>query len=134
MSYVAARNALVSHMHTPFVTAYPTVPIFYENAQELNMDEQPNMVVLVSVDFLDNERLDIHPVPNTQVYGEVTIRIFTRVGIGVAGHLDLFDYFTTLMSHKLISGITTETAAPDRKETVAGWMITDLAVPFSYFD
>ena len=132
-TYVTARNALVGHLHTTFTTAYPAVPVFYENTVEIDMDAQPDMFLVVAIDFLDNQRLDIHADPNTEVFGEMSLRIFTRAGLGVSGHLALFDYLTNLMGHQTLSGVTTLTPFPDKKSSVVGWMMTDLVVPFRFF-
>ena len=132
-TYVSARNAIVGVLHPAFTAAYPTIPIYYENAQEIDMDAAPDVIVIVSVDFTDNLRLDIDPAPHTEVFGEVSLRIYTRVGRGVSDHLTLFGYLSGLLSHQVISGVTMGTAFPDRKETAAGWLMTDLVVPFSFF-
>ena len=131
--YVSARNALVAYLHTAFVAEYPGVPIFYENTVEIDKDAQPGMFLMVEIDFLDNQLITVNTNPNTEVFGEMVLRIFTRAGLGVSGHLGLFDYLTSLMSNRTISGVMTLTPFPDKKLTRTGWMMTDIVVPFKVF-
>ena len=132
-TYVQARTNIVGYLNLAFTTAYPTIPIFYENTTQVDLAAQPDMFVIVELNFVDTDRLVIDPTPLCESVGELAVRIFARDGTGLATTLSMTDYLHTLMSHQQLSGVTMKTAFIGRKSVEVGWMITDLIVPYSFY-
>lgn len=132
-TYVQAREALVTHLNTSFTATYPSIPMFYENTTQVNLDAVGNAFVAVSINFTDAMRLNIDSNPKCRSNGELSVRIFAKEGQGVTTSLGLIDYLTDLMKFQELSGVTTETPFPGKKEQKDGWLYTDLIVPFFFY-
>lgn len=133
-TYVEARDALVTYLHTAWTTAYPTVPIYYEDTVAIALDLIPNgEFVTVSIAFTDNIRQDIDAAPISRTYGEVTVRVFSKAGGGVRRTLSLFDYLTALLKYRTLSGVTLESPVAGKSQSRDGWSSRDLSTDFYFF-
>lgn len=131
MTYAATRSAIVTLFNAPFIAAFPAVPVYYENTVEINLDAAPALVVLASVDFMDAIQMEIAPL-HTDTYGEFVLRIHSRASGGFASSLGIADWMHANMSYKITSGVNLNAAYIAKKSTVAGWLLTDVVVPFRY--
>lgn len=134
-TYVAARDALVGHLNAGWLAGYPSVPIFYENTAQIDLDTVGNTFLAVAVDFHDAVQadMDLDPYPGEEVFGEVNLRLFAKGGMGTRNTLAMFDFLTALMRQKRLSGVTTLSPAPGRKQSRDGWVSFDLNVPFRFY-
>ena len=133
MTYVEARNAIVAYFNPKWVAAYPTVPVFYENTVQIDLDSVGDIFLTVSVDFTDSLRMGVDAAPGTETFGDVTLRLFTKEGAGTLRTLQIFDWLTATMKYREISGVTLGCPDPGPKVSKTGWLSSDLYVPFSFF-
>ena len=132
-TYVQARNAIVGYLNPAFTTAKPTIPIYYENTTQIDLDSVGNLFVKVDIDFTDALRLDIDPTPHCETHGEIVLMVLSKEGTGVSGALALYDYLDTLLRHQSLSGVTLMTPFPGRKDLKDGWLVMEMIVPFSFY-
>ena len=133
-TYVAAREAIVAHLHPAWVAAYPNVPIFYENTLAVDLDAVPGgMFLMVSIPFSDSVRQGIDATPMSRVWGEVNLRLFSKDGMGVRSTLQVFDFLTSVLAYRKLSGVTLDAVVPGRNQTRDGWVSRDVNAGFSFF-
>jgi hypothetical protein len=132
-TYVEARDAIVSYFDPAWATAFPNVPVFYENTTQVDLDSVGASFVTVGVDYTDSKRLDIDPAPATRTWGEVILRLFVKEGGGIRSTLAMQDTLTGLMKYRKLGGVTLDCPTPGRKQARDGWQSIDLRVPFYCF-
>jgi hypothetical protein len=132
MTYVEARDAVVSYFNTAWNNLYPTFPVFYENTTQVDLDKVGPGFLAVSIDFEDARRLDIDPEPNTESYGSVGMRLFVKEGAGIRGVLSMQDALNAIMKYRKLGALTLECPTPGRKIEKDGWVSHDLSVPFRF--
>ena len=133
-SYVDARDALVKHIHPAWLAGYPNVKIFYEQTTAVDLDTVGDNFIQVSIDFQDSMRMDIDADPTSKTWGVVTLRLFSKDGLGVRVGLQMFDWLTALMKYKTLApGVTTGCPRPGKKVSRDGWSSCDLVVDFSFY-
>lgn len=130
-TYVEARDALVTHLNTGFAT-YPTMPVFWENTKQVDLASVVSPFVRVEINFTDCVDLTMNDIPIDEDTGEVSISILYKEGEGTRAGLALWDFLKPYMKHKSLSGVKTYTPHPGRKQESAGWVLTELVVPFSF--
>lgn len=132
-TYVQARDAIVGWLHPAWTSAYPTIPVFYENTTQIALDTVGFSFLTVAVDFQDAIRQGIDSTPETRMFGEVTLRLFIKEGQGTRTTLAIQDYLTALMKYRELAGVTLDTVSPGKKQSRDGWSSYDLLVSFSFF-
>ena len=132
-TYVEARNAIVAYFNPKWVAAYPTIPVFYENTVQIDLDSVGDIFLTVSIDFTDSLRMGVDAAPGTETFGDVTLRLFTKEGTGTLRTLQVFDWLTATMKYKDLAGVTLGCPDPGPKVSKTGWLSSDLYVPFSFF-
>ena len=132
-TYVAAREDLITAFNAPWASAWPGVPMYFENTTQIDLDTAPPVFVAAAIDFTDGMRLDIDAAPISKTWGEVTFRIFAKEGQGTKTALQVFDFLTALMKYQTFGGVTTECPAPGPKQASKGWVSFDLTVPFFFY-
>jgi hypothetical protein len=133
MTYVEARDVIVAYFNAAWVTTFPSVPVFYENTTQVDMDKVGPTFLSVSVDFEDARRLDIDPDPHTESFGSMGMRLFVKEGAGVRGVLAMQDALNSIMKYRRMGDLTLEVPVPGRKIQKDGWVSYDLTAPFRFF-
>lgn len=133
MTYVEARNAIVSYFNPKWLTQYPSIPVFYENTVQIDLDTVGDIFLTVSIDFTDSQRLDIDAAPASETFGDVTLRLFTKEGTGTLKTLQVFDWLTATMKYRDLGGVTLGCPDPGPKVSKTGWLSSDLYVSFSFY-
>ena len=130
---VQARDAIVTHIHTTLQTYLPTLPVFYENTVEVDVNTVGDQFVRVSVDFDHTFLATFSSDLIDRVVGTITFQIFTKEGKGTRSTLAIMDTLNAQMRHRLLGATTTGSCTEGRKESNSGWTSTELLVPFEYF-
>ena len=124
---------MITAFNAPWASAWPGVPMYFENTTQIDLDTAPPVFVAAAIDFTDGMRLDIDASPMSKTWGEVTFRIFAKEGQGTKTALQVFDFLTALMKYQTFGGVTTECPAPGPKQASKGWVSFDLTVPFFFY-
>ena len=132
-TYVEARTAIVAHINPAWLAAYPDVKLLYENAESVDLDTVGDSFMTVSIDFQDSMRMDMDLHPASKTWGVVTFRLFCKQGLGTMETLRRFEWLTTLMKYKTLSGVMLECPRPGKKVSRDGWSSSDLVVDFSFW-
>lgn len=132
-TYVAARDAIVAYLNPAWVSAYPSIPIYYENTTQIQLDKVGTGFLVVAINFTDTLRQGVDPSPISASYGEITLRLFTKEGQGIRTTLQRLDTLTNLMKYQGLSGVTLDCPTPGRKVSKDGWTSQDINVPFSFW-
>ncbi len=132
-TYVQARDATVSYFNPAWTTAFPAVPVFYENTLQIDLDTVGSSFLTVSIDYTDSKQQDIDPSPITRTWGEVVLRLFVKEGGGIRNTLAMQDTLTALMKYRKLGDVTLECPAPGKKQSRDGWQSVDLNAPFFFF-
>ena len=132
-THVQARDTIVSLIQPNWTATYPNVPIYYEDTTAISLDLLGTHFLLVSINFTDAIRQDIDPSPTTRLYGEISLRLFSKEGSGVRTTLGFMDYLASLLKYRLLNGVTLGVAMPGKRVSRDGWTSTDLNVEFSFW-
>ena len=132
-TYVDARTAIVGYMHPAISTGFPTTKVFYENTVQVDLDTVGSSFIQVSVDFQDAVREGVDAMPYSKTYGVLTLRIFSKEGQGTKETLQMFDWLTSLLKYRILSGVTLDCPRPGKKVSRDGWSSADLIVDFSFW-
>lgn len=129
-TYVDARDALISRLHSNWPTAYPTVPVYYENNESVDMDAVGSAFLKVELAFDDAEQASVEATPLMRVRGMLILGIMAKEGTGTRGGMAYLDYLVGLFKHQNLSGVQTGTPTPGHRESHDGWHLQELYVPF----
>lgn len=132
-TYVEARDAIVGLVHPAWVSAYPAVPVFYENTLRVDMDKVGDSFLRVEVDFDDARQMTVNDAPEHATYGTLYLTLFAKDGTGVRDTLGCFDYLTDLAKFKTITGVRFGAPTPGRRTYKDGWRSYELRVPFWFY-
>lgn len=133
-TYTQARDSIVSYLHPAWKAQYPSTPIYFEDTLQVDLDNVPGGVfLLVSIPFSDSVRQGVDASPLTRTWGEINLRLFAKEGQGVRSALQMFDFLTTLLKYRDLSGVNLDVVKPGRRQTRDGWVSRDLDVDFSFF-
>lgn len=129
---VQARDAIVAFLHPAWITAYPTIKVFYETAS-VDLDAVGSTFLRVSIDFTDSTRqgIDLHPI--TGSYGEVILQMFMKDGSGTRDPLARLNFLRELLKYQQLTGVTLDCPRPGRKQSRSGWTSMELTVPFQFW-
>lgn len=129
---VQARDAIITYLNSAWVSAYPTVKVFYENAVKVDLDAVGPCFLRVIIDFTDSVRQGIDIAPYTASYGEVILQLFAKDGQGTRDALTKLNYLRELLKYQRLTGVDLDCPTPGKKQSRGGWTSHDLIVPF-YF-
>lgn len=131
-TYVGARDALTSYIETNLGLGYPTMPRFWENTLQVNLESLQSPFVKIEIVFQDTVQLTVNDDPIDQDVGIVAFELFYKEGEGTRAGLAVFDFIKSMMKHKTIGGVTTYTPKPGRIGQGGGWRSSQINVPFSF--
>ena len=77
-TYVQSRESLITAFNAPWASAWPGVPMYFENTTQIDLDTAPPVFVAAAIDFTDGMRLELDANPTSKTWGEVTFRIFAK--------------------------------------------------------
>lgn len=131
-TYVEARDALVDFINTDLTASYPTVPVFYENTVQVDLNTVGDQFLRVSIDFITAKQATIEFSPQQRVLGELTFQMLCKEGSGTRTTLAFYDHVFGTLANRMIGGVTLRTPVPGKKEIKSGWASFTLAVPFTF--
>lgn len=132
ITYVQARDAVISHLHINWSASYPSVPVFYENLESIDLDSVGPAFLKAELEFHDAEQASIETAPTTRVRGLLHIAIMARAGTGTRTGMSYYDFLFWLFKHRNLSGVQVETPTPGHRETHDGWHMQQISIPFSF--
>jgi hypothetical protein len=132
-TYVQARDALVSHLHTHWSVSYPTIKVYYENTLPLALDSVGPVFLKVDVNFDAAVQASVETAPMTRVQGSLLLVVMAAEGAGTRNSLTYVDYLSNLFKYRSLSGVQTGAPTPSSSLVSQGWFYQELFVPF-WFD
>ena len=132
-TYVEARDTLVSYIHTTLQTVAPTLPVFWENTDKVDVNTVGDSFVQVAIDFDNTLLATVSNDLTENVLGYIGFRVFAKEGQGTRTTLALFDALASALRQRDIGGIRTGTPTQRNKVSQNGWMSLELGVPFTYY-
>lgn len=132
-THTQARDALVEYLHTNWPTAYPTLPVFYENQDTVDLDTVGDAFLKAEVAFVKSEQASIELNPMTRTDGHFIISIYARQGTGTRTGMTYFDYLFGLFKHQNLSGVQVGTPTPGHRESHDGWHLQEISIPFWFY-
>jgi hypothetical protein len=130
MNYENIRAAFVSRAATACAATYPTMPLFFDNGPEPDLDNLAGPFVRVSVQFRSAEQINISPTPDDRTRGFVVLTCYVRDFTGTTAILPIVTFLNDLFKHLNLSGLKTTTPLPMPDLTYQGWYAMTLRVPF----
>ena len=130
MSYTTTRDTLVTHLVNEWQATLPSVPLFFENTVQIDLDKVGDVFVACEVDFLDTVQADLGSNPSSKIDGELLFRVFLKEGQGTRQGLVIWDHLQSILQRRTISGIVVETTTPGRTTSKGGWTSMELVAPF----
>ena len=132
MNYETARTTLAS-MITNAVTPYPTLPVFWDNTNGIDLAKVADLCLLVEFYWDDTAQMDMRETPSHRTTGSVYLTTFIKEGTGTKKALALADTLTNTLKFRNESGVVTTLISPGRRQNRDGWVSQEWHLPF-YFD
>lgn len=133
-TFVEARDSIVSLIHTALQNNHPTLPIFWENTLEVDLNAVGNLFVRIELDFDDAMQMTINDIPEHQTFGTVYFTVFMKEGTGTRESLILMQSFTDVVKYQMTPTFVFTTPRPGKKDGPRdGWISQELVAPF-WFD
>lgn len=130
MDYEGIRSSLVAPMDT-FETAHPTVPVFYDNIDTLDLNTiTADLFVCFHIRFTTSHQANIAPMPFKRQYGRVRATCFIRENTGSVASLRVLQALTDLYQFQTLGGTHCQAASPGGEAQQKGWASIALEVPF----
>lgn len=129
-TYTEARNSIVQLVTE---TLAVSVPVFWENTLEIDLDKVGDHFIKVQVDFDDSTQMTINDHPERRVYGEVVFTLMSKGGTGTLTRLGLIDSIENVVSFTRTTKVQFEVPRVGRKQERDGWVSQDFRAPF-FFD
>lgn len=129
MTYEQIRAALLQPLDG-FYTAWPNVPIYFENIDEVDLASAPPVFVNLFIKFTTSRQANISPVPFSRQYGRVQAICFVKENTGTVPALRVLQTLTDLYQFQTLGGTHLGAATPGEGVRQAGWNATDWTVPF----
>lgn len=129
---VQARDTIIAFLHPAWISAYPTIKVFYETAS-VDLDAVGSTFLRVSIDFTDSLRQGIDLIPITGSYGEVLLQMFMKDGTGTRDPLIRMNSLRELLKYQQLTGVTLDCPRFGRVQSKSGWTSKDLIVPFQFW-
>lgn len=123
------RKAIVEHVHTSYVAAFPAIPIVHDN-QAFDWNDPPAQFVELEVEFQDAAQIGMSAIPTTRDSGFVYVTAYARAGKGVNASLRLLDWFRDRLGYATPGGVQLGAPAAAGPGKPAGWHTQGLKVPF----
>lgn len=115
------RSAIVGLIHDAYSTAYPNVPIFYDNGPQ-DMNALPELFVEVEIKFYDGQQINIAHAPRTRYKGFVYVSVHTRSGLGTGKVNELLDWFANLLKYQSPGPVRLQAPQPEGSDdSKPGW-------------
>lgn len=131
MTYVAARDALITAFNTAWSTSYPLIPVQYEN-HAVDADKVGDVYLRVGVEFDAADQMSIELNPLTRVWGQLCVGIMSKEGQGTRSSMAYADFIINLFKYQNLSGVIVGAPAFGHKESHDGWHYQEILVPFRF--
>lgn len=132
MNTEQARDAMVAAVAAAVAANYPTMKVFYENADTVPIDTVGDFFMRVAVDFNGARQATVEASPRTRVVGELCLTHMAKDGSGTKTLLARADTLNAALQHVNLSGVQLATPYPGRKESHSGWFSQEWCIPFWY--
>jgi hypothetical protein len=128
-----ARDTLATAVSAALAATLPTLPVFYENADNPNLSSVGDAFLRVEFDFDNATQASMETRPLTRVDGEIGLWHFQKEGTGTKAMLARIDTLNDGLRHLTLSTLQLTTPRPDRKEDHDGWISQRWVIPFWFF-
>jgi len=132
MTYVDARDALVAYLVANWPVAHPTIPVYYENQETVDLDTVGDAFLKIEITYPYARQSSVELKPMTRVDGLLMIDIWARAGTGTRGGMVFYDYLHTLFAYKNLSGVQIAAPTQDKPAIQSGWHQQQMAIPFVF--
>jgi hypothetical protein len=123
------RDSIVGLVSSAYPAAYPAVPIYYDN-QQIDLNNQGAQFCTFEIEFYAGTQIGAQVDPRTRVAGYVYVTMHTRDGQGSRTGLGILDWFSTTLGYKSPGTVRLQAPEPAGSDTVSGWYVQELKVPF----
>lgn len=127
---VSARDAIVVYIDTALSADHATLPVYYQNADEIDHDTLAGPYLFVKIEFIGSTQIDLSATPGTRHYGLLSIDVRVKVGTGTRSTLVLLDYLVMLTKYKSLSGVVLQAPSVQASTMIGTWRCQELLVPF----
>jgi hypothetical protein len=131
-TYAESRDAVVTLIVSGLQATHPTLPVFWENTKQVDLDAVGNMLLKVAINFDDALQLTVNGDPEHETHGYVSFTLLMKEGAGTREGLVVFQSLTDLVKFKRSAKYTFGVPTPGRKDSRQGWVGWDLLAPFSF--
>ncbi len=125
-----ARDALAAAVSTACTSTMPTLPVFYENADNVPIDTVADAFLRVGFDFTGAGQASMEASPVTRYTGELSLTHLQREGSGTKSLLARVEALNAELRHRTLSGLQLAVPRPGRKDSRDGWYSQEWVVPF----
>lgn len=128
MNLAGIRDTIVS-----FVAAnwgHPTIPLFYENTEEVDLQNMGDYFLKVEINFTGASQANIGDSPFQREYGELVVTVFARQTLGVRAVLVYLGELSSSIRFRNLGGVHMQEAAAGNETSRDGWFSMDMTVPF----
>ncbi len=131
-TFTQARDAIVQALQDSWPAAYPTVPVFYDNAIPKDLDLLTEFLDC-EIDFVESQQADIGPTPLMRSHGLLCLTLGVKAQSGYRTSLVRADFLSDTFRFSKKQGVNFQAPHLSNPAQTNGWFLTELMVPF-FFD
>lgn len=126
---LAIEDLIRAFVHTPYVTAYPSVPILYENGP-FDWNSPPPFFVELEIKLYDGRPIGMSATPKTRLHGCVYVTTYAKKGSGNRTSKALLDWFFNHLKYQNAGAVRLQEPSPVDGDRFLDWYTEGLKVEF----
>ena len=126
----AEIRTVVEQLRTAW-TDYPLL-VEYDNKDTINLAEQTDPFLCVSIINLAGGQLDLGAAPRTRQWGQIQLAVAVKKGQGVADLEELMDFLAPYFSMKDFATVRCQAFSVQKDRPEKEWLYRPAIIPFSY--
>lgn len=127
-----ARDTLMTAVVAALTEQLPTLPVMYENADNLSLDTMGDQGLAVEIQFRVSKQASMEANPRTRHQGDISLMHIQREGTGTKSMLARVGTLNRELQYKSFGSIITGEASPRSKESHNGLFFMEWVVPFAF--
>ena len=114
------RQEVVNFVNADFVSAFPAVPIHYDN-QPFETNSPQDLFVTLEIRPYAGFQISMSATPKTRIKGFIYVTCYSKTGSGTVPSLQILDWMETKLGYKNLGITQIEAPSPVEGEILKGW-------------
>lgn len=125
----AAKRSIINYVNVDYLAAYPTIPIFFDNAP-FDGNTPPQAYVEFEIKFAGGNQVGMSQDPLTRTNGFIYVTAWQREGVSANDALLMLDWFESKLGYKSTGLVEIKVPEYVGGTAPAGWYMEQLKLYF----